>query len=212
MRTEFRVFRLLLSRSFLCLFIFCLLLLQGVTARAQGFDISIMFTPDTKTIMQGDTNPVDYTALFSNNTTKNLLINLATFSSADPVFNSVVVFNGDGNPMTGGAFELAAGQQNFTVPNVVSLLVDPTVPTGNYTFNGSFTGRDYSDANDPAVSDRELGLATLHVQVEPAGAGSPTPEFGTVWTLGGLLLAGGIGAWRQHRRRPTTSREASHAA
>ncbi len=201
MRTQFRVSRLLLSRSFLCLFV-CCLLLRGGTERAQASDIRIVFMPDTNTVMQGDTNPINYTALFSNNTATDLLITDVSANSMDPnVGFSYGFFNGiNGNP-----FELTAGQQNLLVPNVISLNLDSTVPVGTYTFDATFTGRNFSGG-----SERDLGTGTLHVNVQAAG--SPTPEFGSVWTLGGLLLAGGIGAWRQHRRRPTISREAPHAA
>ena len=196
-RTRFAMCRFALRQSLACLIVLGLLLMQGGQALAQGFDVSVLFTPDTMTAMQGDT--VNYTALFTNNTPNtDLFISNATFNSTDPNFFTTYgnfgFFNGNG--MGGGGFELLANQ-SLTVNNVVSLLLSPTVPVGSYVIDSTFTGRNFADVGDPNVLDRDLGTGTLNLNVT---AGAPTPEFGSLWSLGGLLLAGGAGWWRQQRR------------
>ena len=42
--------------------------------------------------------------------------------------------------------------------------------------------------------------------ITPLGGPTPTPEFGSVFSLGGLLLAGGSGLWYRRRRMRGTPR------
>ncbi len=205
MRTQFSVCRFSLPRCIAFLFVLCLLSAQDRPARAQAVDISVMFTPNTMMAMQGDT--VNYTAMLTNRTAMDLLINGATFNSTDSNFFTTYgnfgFFNGTG--MGDGSFTLAA-MSSMTYTDVVSLALSPTVPAGGYDIDATFSGH-----NVGGSGDRDLGTGTLHVDV--AAAGSPTPEFGSVWSLGGLLLAGGMGAWWQLRRRaPIVARESSLAS
>ena len=190
-RTYFPVCSVPLGKTVTCLFALFLLLAQTRLVRAQSFQVGVAFTPDTMFAMPGDT--VNYTAVFTNTTGTDLLITRTGFNSTDGDFfttdNNFGFFNGNG--MGDGSFELMPNQM-LTVPDVVSLFLDPGTPVGIFPIDATFLGRDFTDAGNPLVTDQDLGTGTLTVNI--------TPEPGFVTLFAGLGVAG-AGFVRKRSRR-----------
>jgi len=188
-------------------------------AQAQFFNYSAVFTPnpfpssgpDRLNITNQSSNSV-FAGLFGSNV---ITTNLTTTSSAPD--NSPATLDGDydiaftivpsdnlGNPLTSSQTQHFSGHLNGTVSmdtaNITNMF---TSGTQSYNFGALGTFEVFLNSFTPpgAPGSTGLGAIAAHVNGTLARGPDPTPEFGSVFSLGGLLAAGGAGMWLKRRKK-----------
>ena len=157
----------------------------------------------TFTVFNQSGNPgqtLNYSAAFENTTADTLTVSSATFTFTDPAFEasgSYGFFNGNG--VGTGAFIVAA-HSTLSVADVVSLVLDGSLPPNTYTSTVSFNYRAPGDTTDSTTGD-----STITANVSPATA-VPEPAF---CQMAALLALGGLGWRRMHKREACTTRRST---
>jgi hypothetical protein len=116
----------------------------------------------------------------------------------DLIFNA---FIGGSNPPPNGTLGVTVDSSNggglfsYSIANGsnFAFLLDPNGTINAVTLT-SQTG--FSDL-------REIRISGAALTVPPSGGPTATPEFGSVFSLGGLLAAGGAGIWIKRKRTGT---------
>ena len=150
---------------------------------AYSFTGTLGLASTTLTPAMPGTSYLATTQVFSGTQTATLT---ASGSAFDLIFNLATPFTYD--PATGNL-----------LLNVTTNSVSDPLPFAAFVFGSSTNvGRTFNfSGNGAPFAGADEGLLT-RFGVTPATA---TPEFGTVFSLGGLLAAGGTGLWVNSRRR-----------